>query len=136
MRLMAPRAITSPRGSANSRVRANSLRVVPRPSSKVRVTVSSIDGSSHTGGPAQRERRAGPGPAVLLLDDGLLDAVGGGHFHHGAVVVGLLPEGVEGVHQVRPFAEAHAVLLAVELDGVGQVGVAGALADHGAGHQQ
>ena len=48
IRLMAPRAMTRPRGSANKRVRANSFRVVPSPSSKVRVTVSSIGGSSLT----------------------------------------------------------------------------------------
>ena len=34
----------------------------------------------------------------LLFDDGFLDAVGGGGLHHGAVVIGFFPEGVERVH--------------------------------------
>src|SRR5699024_5165947 len=104
-RLMAPRAITRPKGSASSRVRAKSCKVVPKPSSNVRVTDSSITDSLSLQMLIQ-QRNICPSSAdavprqmfqrqmfSLLLDDRLLDAVGGGSLHNSAFVVSFLPEG-------------------------------------------
>src|SRR5699024_3364689 len=54
----------------------------------------------------------------------------------GPVVIEDLELLVDEVRQIGALPAAHAVVLLGEADGVGQVGVAGALADHGAGHEQ
>ena len=72
----------------------------------------------------------------LLLDDGCLHAVGLGDLHHGAVGVAGLEEVVQLLGKIGTLAEADAVFLGVEAAGVGQAGVARALADHRSSHER
>ena len=72
-----------------------------------------------------------------MWDQQLLgDAVLLGQLLHGSALIGIAQHAVDVLRQIGALAAADAVLLLGEPVGVGEIGVAGPLTDHGPGHQQ